>query len=714
MNIVAHNLSAMNAQRQFGINTRSKTKSTEKLSSGYKINRAADDAAGLSISEKMRRQIRGLTQGVENTQDGVSLCQVADGALAEVNDMLHRITELSVKSANGTNSEQDRQYIQEEINQILQEIDRIGETTSFNNIKLFSNGTVDANQGNTPVNPSNTPVVPTPTNYITPIQNSLSITGTPNGMTTGIKTIAVTDSEISIAGDSFLWSDFKTSSGDSLESSAISAGIYSMNYKGMQIAFEIQDGAEASDVVQALNGTTFQVSSQSQDVTIARIKDLEVHSGSNNDGILEHYTSVQQSNQYKRTMFFTDDTGITLKAFGGVGLGYSNTISTVSWASMGITDWANVGGTYTFDDSVSGLKFTFEVEPGTTKEELKSIFDLASFEVIYDDGGKVAVKGNSIVNTQLAEDIGIKATGLNVTHDVQVGDFYEYFGYDSASEKLGGIDVEVYLTNANGTLQAKYVSNGQEKTSIFNSSVTDNLGNREAIFGGFSNSMDRLTLIVKNTGISASEKENAINDFLNANGNTVKLADIHIDDFYDYKINDVKAVRKTTFTVGNVNVQTYVPPSSPGQPSSPNPSTPSDNPSVKEGVLSLWIQSGCEAGDGIWLEIDNMNTSILGIEGVDVSTVSGANYAIDAVKGALQKVTANRSKIGAQQNRLEHTIANEENVVENTTAAESRIRDTDMAKEMVKFSNINILEQVGHAMMAQANQSNQGVLSLLQ
>ena len=113
MNIVAHNLSAMNAQRQFSINSKNKAKSTEKLSSGYKINRAADDAAGLSISEKMRRQIRGLRQGVENTQDGVSLCQVADGALAEVNDMLHRITELSVQSANGTNTKEDRQAIQE-------------------------------------------------------------------------------------------------------------------------------------------------------------------------------------------------------------------------------------------------------------------------------------------------------------------------------------------------------------------------------------------------------------------------------------------------------------------------------------------------------------------------------------------------------------------------------------------------------------------------
>ena len=109
-----------------------------------------------------------------------------------------------------------------------------------------------------------------------------------------------------------------------------------------------------------------------------------------------------------------------------------------------------------------------------------------------------------------------------------------------------------------------------------------------------------------------------------------------------------------------------------------------------------------------------MNTSILGIKDVDVSTIDGANQAMDAVKGALQKVTANRSKIGAQQNRLEHTIANEENIVENTTAAESRIRDTDMAKTMVEYSNTNILLQAGQAMMAQANQSNQGVLSLLQ
>lgn len=142
------------------------------------------------------------------------------------------------------------------------------------------------------------------------------------------------------------------------------------------------------------------------------------------------------------------------------------------------------------------------------------------------------------------------------------------------------------------------------------------------------------------------------------------------------------------------------------------PTDPDDNPTVK--TSGIWIQSGSEAGQGMYLEIDQMDTSVLGINDLDVSTVDGANHALNAVHGALEKVSSNRSKIGAQQNRLEHTIANEQNVVENTTSAESRIRDTDMAKEMVEFSKGMILENVGQAMLAQANKSNQDVLSLLQ
>ena len=135
--VVQHNMRAMNSNRMLGITTATQSKSTEKLSSGYKINRAADDAAGLAISEKMRRQIRGLTQAVANAQDGISCVQTAEGALTEVHDMLQRMNELAVKAANGTNQSEDRSYIQSEVNALISEIDRVSQTTTFNERMLL-------------------------------------------------------------------------------------------------------------------------------------------------------------------------------------------------------------------------------------------------------------------------------------------------------------------------------------------------------------------------------------------------------------------------------------------------------------------------------------------------------------------------------------------------------------------------------------------------
>lgn len=210
MNVIAHNLTAMNAQRQFKINTKNKSKSAEKLSSGYKINRSADDAAGLAISEKMRWQIRGLNKGSDNSQDGVSLCQVADGALAEVSDMLHRITELSVQAANDTNTDSDRQAIQKEINQILTEIDRIGDSTEFNTMKIFKG----AQSGSTP----------TDKDYVTGIQNSFSVTGAPVNMATGTYTITTDNTGITIDGNSILWQSITDGNGNTLGDTALTAG----------------------------------------------------------------------------------------------------------------------------------------------------------------------------------------------------------------------------------------------------------------------------------------------------------------------------------------------------------------------------------------------------------------------------------------------------------------------------------------------------------
>lgn len=135
--VVQHNLQAMNSNRMLGVNTQTQAKSTEKLSSGYKINRAADDAAGLAISEKMRRQIRGLTQASANAEDGISCVQTAEGALNEVHDMLQRMNELAVKGENGTLTSKDRTYIASEVQQLMSEIDRVKSTTTFNEQSLL-------------------------------------------------------------------------------------------------------------------------------------------------------------------------------------------------------------------------------------------------------------------------------------------------------------------------------------------------------------------------------------------------------------------------------------------------------------------------------------------------------------------------------------------------------------------------------------------------
>ncbi len=151
--VVQHNLTAMNSNRMLGVTSKNQAKATEKLSSGYKINRAADDAAGLSISEKMRKQIRGLSQASSNAQDGISAVQTAEGALTEVHDMLQRMNELSVKAANGTNSKDDRDYIQNEVDQLVSEIDRVADTTKFNETYLLKGGSTSKvlNYGGTDV-----------------------------------------------------------------------------------------------------------------------------------------------------------------------------------------------------------------------------------------------------------------------------------------------------------------------------------------------------------------------------------------------------------------------------------------------------------------------------------------------------------------------------------------------------------------------------------
>ena len=463
--VVQHNMQAANANRMLNITTGAQSKSTEKLSSGYRINRAADDAAGLSISEKMRKQIKGLDKASSNAEDGVSSVQTAEGALTEVHSMLQRMNELAVQASNGTNSNTDRSAIQDEISQLTTEIDRVAETTKFNETYLLKggNGTKDV--------------------YM-------------NGHDAGLKGTLT---------DNATTATFKVAAG------ALDAG---------------------------------------KSVTIGG----------------KDYTIGGTEAEAK---------ALITKAEG---------------------DGAKADASITID----GTTYTYKTNKWVDKDD-KEVTDIASK---VKKGSTVKYGSDSV--TVLNDN---KTTGID----------------DANSSVISAAKAVELMTN--------------ELTAANNIGATKNPA----------------TVTADTAGYTA---DNGI-EFTIGKG-TAEVAD------------------KLSF--------------------------------------SLHVGSDADMTNKITVGIETMNSSYLGIKGLNVNDDSGiaGTYAIDAISDALQKVSEQRSSLGAVQNRLEHTIDNLDNVVENTTTAESRIRDTDMASEMVNYSKNNILAQAGQSMLAQANQSNQGVLSLLQ
>ena len=470
--VVQHNLTAINSNRMLGLTTASQAKSTEKLSSGYKINRAADDAAGLSISEKMRKQIRGLTQASSNAEDGISTVQTAEGALNEVQDMLQRMNELSVKAANGTQSEDDRSYIQNEIDQLTTEIDRVAETTKFNETYLLK----------------------------------------------GDKT-AATKYTYSYAADA------TTSKAEATFTAGANSG---------------------ATVTTNFNPPASAVEKKSQNDFINYLK----------------------------------STGVTVE-------GTANGAGAVAKTKLSVTS---------------------------------SRWSIA-------DDGTVTDKDNNVVLGKL------EATATKVGSDTVTAKTV-------TTAKFTGDKVKYYDKDGNGipenALSSYFTSTG---TTADNNIATTTRTDAKKVY--------------------------------DAAGNEVAL-------------NKDDVVAKDDLV----------------------------------GALTLTLHVGADAtaNNQISVNLDAMSAKGLGVNGLKVDGTDDTNAlgAIETIKEAIQKVSTQRSALGAVQNRLEHTINNLDNVVENTTSAESQIRDTDMATEMVKYSNNNILAQAGQAMLAQANQSNQGVLSLLQ
>jgi flagellin len=462
--VVQHNMQAANANRMLNVTTSAQSKSTEKLSSGYRINRAADDAAGLTISEKMRKQIRGLDQASTNAQDGVSSVQTAEGALTEVHSMLQRMNELATQAANGTNSkDSDRQAIQDEIDQLTTEIDRVSETTKFNETYLLKGEA-------------------------------------------GTKTINMKAHDAGLKGT-------LTDNGDGT-------------------ATFVMDSLKDGDSV-SIGGKTYTIGSKKADVdAVVNAKITKADDKFTVNG--QEITVVAN---------YTADKAADQKA-----------------------------GKYTLDDAKALVKDGATVKVGT--DEYKVMTD----------------KDNN----------GIDDTDASViSKDV---------AYGLASKEL---------------LAANQIGDTKGVAAVANAGA--------------------------------------------------------------------KADGSFTITTGKAEVANSL-------------------------SFSLHVGADADMTNKIQVNIDAMDSASLGIKGLNVKDDSGnaATYAVDAISDAISKVSSQRSALGAVQNRLEHTINNLDNVVENTTTAESRIRDTDMAEEMVNYSKNNILAQAGQSMLAQANQSNQGVLSLLQ
>ena len=540
---IQHNIAALNSYRQLSGNNNALSKNLEKLSSGYRINRAGDDAAGLAISEKMRAQIKGLETAQKNANDGISLVQTAEGNLTEVHSMLNRMVELATQSANGTYDDSvDRANLQKEVDSLLDEIDRIAEGANFNGIKLL-----DGSLGGAKVTATDS-VAAVVTNAGTLDNKLAGGTATVGNITEGTAGGAKATVEISFA-----------------EITGPTAG------------------AEGAKVSYSIGGKTIDI-----DVT-------------------KNMTADEVAKAVK--------------------------------------------------DKLAGVKFN----DGATDIE---------FKVTGDDGnGKLTLTAVTDATTQLTGKVNIAAPTPTQ------GTIGKVDGKDGVQGKISmDFDGRVGTDVIGGTLT---VGEG------------DNAKVYEFVKAGEKATIDGATAIE----IAEDADAKAIAAAVGAAVTGVENAD---GEAYDTDVDG----STVTFTEQAAVTNT----------------TGNKTPKIefKGGGLTLQVGDTNDSYQKVRVTVNSMSAKSLGIDGIDISTQTGASDAIAKIKTAINTVSSQRGDLGAIQNRLDHTINNLGVQTENMTAAESRIRDTDMAEEMMAYTKNNILVQAAQAMLAQANTVPQGVLQLLQ
>lgn len=623
---VKTNMLAWNAGRQFKINEKADAKRTEKLSSGYRINRAADDAAGLSISEKMRRQIRGLTQASSNAQDGISMVQSAEGALNEVHEMLHRANELAVKAANGTLSDEDRAMVDAEVQQIKREIDNTAKNTVFNEIRLF------------------------PDDGLSPKAGSV---------------LASYDYEVTF--------DFANGSvAVNQQANGVSSRAGVLVDSGSALADKIANQYIPNAVQQIFDAfPSFATAQGNTEIKMAlNVKFID---GPGNTLALAGYT-YSPSGGKPKTMYINVDAADFKDADIGSGSDKEKQLeSTIAHELM------HTVMQYNLTDGMSGRngeKYPTWFVEGTAQLAGGGFPTNWNNELLY-YADKLADENDTSQDANIAKYLQkYTMQGRPYGHGYLGA---AYIGYLANKQNGGSADV----TGANIAGGMDLIFDDLIKGKKLDQAIKDRTGKSiSEINGLFSSGNGDLTEFARKLAFNSKDGAGSVIVSQAAGGLGAGGAGKPI-------IGSGAGSGAFTIDPSQVNVD------------------------FSGGSANVAIQVGSEAGQHIDFKLYQMNTQALGLADMNVNTVEDASDAINFVKEAIINVSSVRSHYGAVQNRLEHTIANLDNVVENTTAAESRIRDTDMAKEMVAHANSQVLLQAGQSMLAQANRSSEIILGLL-
>ncbi len=565
---IQHNIPAMNAYRNYNNNTSALSKNLEKLSSGYAINRAGDDAAGLAISEKMRAQITGLDTAQKNAKDGISLVQTAEGALTEVHDMLNRMYELANQSANGTYDDAvDRENLQKEITALNDEIDRISQATNFNGINLL-----DGTQAT---------VVTEGTLVQTATSGQIGQTEATDmaGVISGNTLLGETATEATKTSFSVDLGDLTVTATDADQLFAITVG-------GTASVLS----TEAGDIA---NGAT---------VNADTLASLLAEEGTVDIGGVVYEVSVDATNKSQLNFVMQD-----------------NPLSTATAA--------NLNG-----------NFDIAFAATSTVTENSTIADSTQ---------------NIVEGTAPNSGLG------NATFAMTAGDIV-----DGATVKIGE-ETYMFKVGANSEIEAP------------KGTILVDLSDIETVdAANLDIALDRLTVA------AAGNKDFTV-------GQGAAAGSINIQ----------QKAGSTLDTTSVAEFQKHV--------------EVRGAATIVDDSLTLQIGDTSAAFNQISVSISDMGSESLGIADIDISTQEGAAAATDLIKAAINSVSSTRGDLGAVQNRLEHTINNLSVTEENITDAESSIRDTDVAEEMMAYTKNNILVQSAQAMLAQANQLPQGVLQLL-